>query len=321
MKTTAKVVARAGMALAAWVLAASAWAWADRPVRLIVPAPAGGTADIIARVFGQQLSADIGQPVVVENKPGAAASIGLQAMLQAAPDGYTLAMVPSNVLTESPHVMKLAYDPLKDILPIATLIRSGVVLVTPASTPAHDFAGLVAYLKTRKGAYSTYSTGTASHYAGLILSDKAGLDMQHVGYAGSPPALQGLLGGQVDFMFDGILTSLPLIKSGKLRAYAFSGKQRSRLLPDVPTTAEVGYPELQFMGWIGLVGSSRLPADVLAKVQAAVKQAASEPAVQKRLAELGEPDLSIDTPAIQREDTAISERNAAIVRKYDIKNF
>lgn len=286
-----------------------------------MPAPAGGTADTIARVVGQQLSTDIGQPVVVENKPGAAASIGLQAMLQAAPDGQTLAMVPSNVLTESPHVMKLPYDPLKDILPIATLVRSGVVLVTPASTPAHDFASLVTYLKTRKGAYSTYSAGTASHYAGLILSDKAGLDMQHVGYAGSPPALLALMGGQVDFMFDGILTSLPMIKSGKLRAYAFSGKQRSRLLPDVPTTAEVGYPELQFMGWIGLVGSAKLPADVLAKVQAAVKKAASEPAVQKRLAELGEPDLSVDTPAIQREDTAVSERNAAIVKKYGIKSF
>jgi tripartite-type tricarboxylate transporter receptor subunit TctC len=125
----------------------------------------------------------------------------------------------------------------------------------------------VTYLKTRKGAYSTYSAGTASHYAGLILSDKAGLDMQHVGYAGSPPALLALMGGQVDFMFDSILTSLPMIKSGKLRAYAFSGKQRSRLLPDVPTTAEVGYPELQFMGWIGLVGSAKLPADVLAKVR------------------------------------------------------
>lgn len=321
MKTTAKVAVRATMALAAWALAASAWAWADRPIRLIVPAPAGGTADTIARVVGQQLSTDIGQPVVVENKPGAAASIGLQAMLQAAPDGQTLAMVPSNVLTESPHVMKLPYDPLKDILPIATLVRSGVVLVTPASTPARDFASLVTYLKTRKGAYSTYSAGTASHYAGLILSDKAGLDMQHVGYAGSPPALLALMGGQVDFMFDGILTSLPMIKSGKLRAYAFSGKQRSRLLPDVPTTAEVGYPELQFMGWIGLVGSAKLPADVLAKVQAAVKKAASEPAVQKRLAELGEPDLSVDTPAIQREDTAVSERNAAIVKKYGIKSF
>mgnify|MGYP001333696823 CR=1 FL=1 len=321
MKTTAKVAVRATMAFAAWALAASAWAWADRPIRLIVPAPAGGTADTIARVVGQQLSTDIGQPVVVENKPGAAASIGLQAMLQAAPDGQTLAMVPSNVLTESPHVMKLPYDPLKDILPIATLVRSGVVLVTPASTPARDFASLVTYLKTRKGAYSTYSAGTASHYAGLILSDKAGLDMQHVGYAGSPPALLALMGGQVDFMFDGILTSLPMIKSGKLRAYAFSGKQRSRLLPDVPTTAEVGYPELQFMGWIGLVGSAKLPADVLAKVQAAVKKAASEPAVQKRLAELGEPDLSVDTPAIQREDTAVSERNAAIVKKYGIKSF
>lgn len=316
-----KSMARMVTVIAGWTLVSSAWAWGDRPIKLIVPAPAGGTTDIVARVVGQQLSSDIGQPVVVENKPGAGGAIGLQAMLQAAPDGNTLAVIPSNVLTEIPLVMKPPYDPLKDILPVASIVRSGVVLVTAASTPARDFSGLLDYLKKRKGGYASYSAGTASHYAGLILSDKAGLDMQHIGYPGSPPALQALLGGQVDFMFDGMLTSVPQIKSGKLRAYAFSGKQRSRHLPDVPTTAELGYPDLQIMGWIGFVGSPKIPADVLAKIHAAIKKAGTEPRVQQRLAELGvEPDVNVDTPALQREDQATSDRNAAIVKKYEIKN-
>ncbi len=316
-----KVSTRTVMALLGWTLASSVWAaWPDRPLKLIVPAPAGGTSDIVARVFGQKLSADIGQPVVIENKAGAGGAIGLQAMLQAPADGYTLALGPSNVLTEIPHVMKVPYDPMKDILPVASVARAGAVLVTAASVPAKDFSSLLAYLKPRKGSYGSYSAGSASHYAGLILSDKAQLDMQHIGYPGSPPALQALLGGQLDFMFDGMLTSVPLIKTGKLRAYAFTGKKRSRYLPDVPTTAELGYPDLQFMSWIGLMGSPKLPADVLAKIHAAAQKAASDPSVQQRLSELGmESDVIVDTPALQREDQETYDRNTVTVKKYNIK--
>lgn len=308
----------AGCALAC----GTAWAWPDRPIKLIVPAPAGGTMDIVARVVGQQLSADVGQPVVVENKPGAGAAIGIQALLQAPPDGYTLAMTASNALAEIAHVMKTPYDPLRDVLPIAALARSGVVLVTSAKVPAADFKGLLAYLQTRKGAgtYASYSPGTVSHYAGLILSDKAALDFQHVGYAGSPPALQHVLGGQVDMMFDGMLTSVPLIKAGKLRAYGFSGARRSQHLPDVPTMAELGYPEIQFVGWVGMIGSPRLRPELLAQIQQAVARAAGAPGVHQKLLDVGlEPEINTDTPALQRETREMSERNAAIVRKYQIK--
>jgi tripartite-type tricarboxylate transporter receptor subunit TctC len=319
MKTT---FARAAMALMGWALACSAWAWADRPVKFIVPAPAGGTMDIVARVVGQQLAADIGQPVVVENRPGAGGGIGIQAMLQAPADGHTLVMAASTVLAEIPHVIKMPFDPLKDVLPIASVARSGVVLVSAASTPTRDFAGLLAHLKTRQGAgsFASYSPGTVSHYAGLILSEQAGLDLQHVGYPGSPPALQQLLGGQIDIMFDGMLTAVPLIKAGRLRAYAFSGKTRSRHLPDVPTTTELGLPQLQFMGWVGVLGSAKLPAEVQAKLQAALKTAAQAPAVRQKLADVGlEPELIVDTPALARETRAMSERNAAIVKKFGIR--
>jgi tripartite-type tricarboxylate transporter receptor subunit TctC len=314
--------ARASVALIGWSLAFSVWAFGERPMRLIVPAPAGGTMDIVARVLGQQMSIDIGRPVIVENRPGAGGSIGLQAMLQAAPDGNTIVLAASNVLAETPQVMKMPFNPLKDVVPIASVARSGVVLVTAASYPARDFQGLIAQLKTRKGksSFASYSPGTVSQYAGLILSDRAGLDMQHVGYPGSPPALQDLLGGQVDIMFDGMVTSMPLVKGGKLRPYAFTGKSRSRYLPDVPTTTELGYPELQFRGWLGFIGSSKLPADVLAKLHAIVEKAAQAPAVQQKLIDVGlEPELSVDTPALLSETKALSERNAAIVKKFNIQ--
>lgn len=317
-----KMLARAATALIGWTLACSAWAWGDQPLKLIVPAPAGGTMDIVARVVGQQLSVDIGQPVVVENKPGAGGAIGIQALLKAAPDGNTLVMAASNVLAEIPHVMKPPFDPLKDVIPVASVARSGIVLVTAANHPARDFQGLIAQLKARKGStsFASYSAGTVSHYAGLILSEQAGLDMQHIGYAGSPPAIANLLGGQVDVMFDGMLTSVPLIKSGKLRAYAFSGKNRSRHLPEVPTTTELGYPQLQFMGWVGVLGSSKLPADVLAQIHAAIEKVARAPAVQQKLSDVGlEPEVNVDTPALVRETKEMSDRNAVIVRKFGIK--
>ena len=313
---------RAATAVIGWALTCSAWAWGERPVKLIVPAPAGGTMDIVGRILGQQLSADIGQPVVVDNKPGAGGAIGIQAMLQAPPDGDTLVMAASNVLAEIPHVMKVPFDPLKDVIPVASLARSGVVLVTAANYPARDFQSLVAHLKTIKGKgnFASYSPGTVSHYAGLILSDKAGLDMQHVGYAGSPPALQALMGGQVDIMFDGMLTSVPLIKAGKLRAYAFSGRQRSQHLPQVPTTAEVGFPELNFVGWVGLIGSAKLPAPVLQRIQAAVAKAAQAPVVRQKLSDLGlEPEAITDTTVLMRETREMSQRSAAIVQKYGIR--
>ena len=314
--------ARPALVLIGWSLALGAWAFGDKPLKVIVPAPAGGTTDIAARVVGQQMSVDIGRPVIIENRPGASGSIGLQAMLQAAPDGDTIVVGPNNLLVESPQVMKVPYDPLKEIVSIARVAKTSYVLVTGASYPAKDFQGLLAHLKSRKGksSFANYGNGTTSHYSGLIFSDRADLGMQNVGYPGSPPALQDVIGGQVDIMFDGMATSLPLIKGGKLRVYAVSGKSRSGYLPDVPTMTELGFPEIQFQGQIRFYGSSKLPADVLAKLQAIVKKAADAPAVQKKLFDVGlEPDVSVDTPAMLAEDQALYQRNAAIVKKFNIQ--
>ncbi|MDM0019330.1 Bug family tripartite tricarboxylate transporter substrate binding protein [Variovorax saccharolyticus] len=315
--------ARPAMALITCSLALNVWAASgDKPLRVIVPAPAGGTMDTAARVVGQQIAADTGRPVVVENRPGATGSIGLNAMLQAAPDGNTILLGASNLLVEAPQVMKVPYDPLKDIATIARVATSSYVLVTGASYPAKDFQGLIAQLKSRKGksSFASYGVGTVSQYSGLILSNQAELDMQHVGYAGSPPALQDLIGGQVDIMFDGVVTSLPLIKGGMLRPYAVSGKSRSRYFPDVPTMTELGYRDIQFQGQVCFYGSSKLPADVLAKLQAIIKKAADAPAVQQKLVDVGvEPDVSIDTAALLSENKLLSQRNAAIVKKFNIQ--
>jgi tripartite-type tricarboxylate transporter receptor subunit TctC len=314
--------ARPAMVLAGWSLALSAWALGDKPLKVIVPAPPGGSMDVVARVVGQQMALNIGRPVIVENRAGASGSIGLQAMLQAAPDGNTIAMAAENLLVETPLVMKVPYDPLKDIVTVANVARTSRVLVSAASYPAKDFQGLIAHLKARKGttSFAAFGTGTSSQYAGLILSEQADLGMQFVGYNGSPPALQALLGGQVDVMFDSLLTSLPLIKSGKLRAYAIAGKSRSRYLPDVPTMIELGYPDIQFPGSVNFLGSSKLPADVLASLQAAIKKAADAPEVQQKLIDWGlEPDVSVDTPALLAEHKLLFQRNAAIVKKFGIQ--
>jgi tripartite-type tricarboxylate transporter receptor subunit TctC len=315
-------LARAAALLTGWSLALSAFAVGDKPLKVIVPAPAGGTTDIAARVVAQQMAVDSGRPVIVENRPGASGTIGVGAMLQAASDGDTILVGPNNLLVESPHVMKVTYDPLKDLVSIARVARTGYVLVSGANYPARNFAELLAHLKARKGksSFANYGNGTTSHYSGLIFSERAGLDMQNIGYPGSPPALQDLIGGQTDIMFDGLATSMPLVKAGKLRAYATSGPQRSSHFPDLPTMAELGYPEIQFQGQMRFYGSSKMAPEVLARLQAMLRKAAEAPAVQKKLADAAlEPDVSTDSAAMLAEDKLAWQRNGAIVARFGIR--
>jgi tripartite-type tricarboxylate transporter receptor subunit TctC len=313
---------RAAVVVTGCSLALGAAAADDKPLKVIVPAPAGGTVDLVARVIGQQITVDTGRIVIVENRPGATGAIGLGAMLKADPDGNTIALGPNNMLVEAPLMVKVPFDPLKDVTSIARVALTGYVLVSAATSPAKDFPGLVAHLKTRKdkSSFASYGTGTVSQYSGLIFSSRADLGMQHVGYLGSPPALQDVIGGRVDIMFDGLVTSLPLIRSGTLRAYAVAGKNRYRQLPDVPTMTELGYADIQFQGQVCFFGSSKLPSDVLAKLQATIKKAASVPAVQQKLVDAGlEPDVSVDTAAMLAENRQLTQRNAAIVKKFDIQ--
>jgi tripartite-type tricarboxylate transporter receptor subunit TctC len=310
------------LTLACMVVSVNTWAWTDKPVRLIVPAPAGGSMDVVARLLAKQLSEDIKQPVVIDNKAGAGGSIGVQALLQAPADGNTLMVTASNVLVEIPHVMKTPYDPLKDVKPIATFARSGLVLVSAPLPGVNDFNGLLAHLKARQGkaSFATYSAGTASHYYGLILNNKAGLDMQHVPFAGSPPALVQVMGGQIDIMFDGIATSLPQIKAGKLKVYGFSGKTRSPYLPDVSTMTELGYPEINVTGWFGIIAASSMSEDLTNKINAAVRKVAASAAFNDSLRSAGlTPDAQLSSVQLVDEIKEVSARNAAVVKQFNVK--
>ena len=314
-------MARLGVA-AALALAAPAWAFTGKPVRIVVPAPPGGTMDIVARVLADQLSAQIGQPVIVDNKPGAGGIIAAQALIAAPADGQTIMVTASNVLTEIPHVLKGNFDPLKDVKPVAVVARASMVLVTAPKLPAKDMKELVAWLKARPGtqSFASYSAGTSSHYAGMILNQKAGLDLQHVPFPGSPPALVQVVAGQIPLMFDGMATSLPQITSGKVKAIGVAAKSRSSHLPQVPTLAEQGYPDLDFGNWVGVVVSAGVPADVVEKINAEVNKASAAPKVKERLASAGfEPGGQITTAEMAASVRAEFDRNAAIVKQFGIK--
>ncbi|HQZ05222.1 MAG TPA: tripartite tricarboxylate transporter substrate binding protein [Burkholderiaceae bacterium] len=310
--------------LAVCIVAASplSMAWTDKPVRLLVPAPAGGTMDVVARIFANQLSADIGQPVVIDNKPGAGGAIAVQAMMGAPRDGQTIMVTASNVLTEIPHVMKTSFDPLKDVRPVATIARAGMVLVGGTQLAPNDMKELVAYVKAHPGkqSFASYSAGTSSHYAGMILNQKAGLDLQHVPFAGSPPALTQVIGGQIKVMFDGIVTSMPQIKGGKLKAFGVASKTRSAHLPQVPTLAELGFPELDFSNWLGVVVATGVPTDIVDKINAATLKAASAPAIVERLSSVGfEPNTKLSSSELAASVKAEYDRNAGIVKAFNIQ--
>jgi tripartite-type tricarboxylate transporter receptor subunit TctC len=266
-----------------------AQAWPSKPVRILIGAPPGGTADIVARLLADGLQKEWGQPVIVEAKPGAAGMIAMADFLGQPADGQTLFVSVNALVTEIPHVIKVRFDPFKDIKPVVDLARSGLVFVGNPSLPAKNVAEVVSYAKANPGklSYASYSLGTISHTMGLELNKAAGIDMNHVPYKGSPPALQDVMGGHVALMFDGPATSIPMIKGGKLKAFAVSGPKRNPALPEVPTFAEQGFPMIDDVAWMGLWIKPDVPADVQAKIRQAALKVMSQPAVQTRLTELG----------------------------------
>ena len=310
------------MVAAAGLATSSAFAFADKPIKMIVPAPPGGTIDVMARIVGDQLSRDIGQPVVVENKPGAGGSVAVRYMLSQPADGQTLMVTASNVLTEVPHVLKGGFDPLKDVRPLSLMARSSMLFICSPQFPARDAKEAIAYVKAHPGqmSYASYSAGTASQYAGAILNRTAGLDMQHVPYPGSAPALAQLMGGQIPLMFDGAVTSKSLIAAGKVRLLAVATKSRMAEFPNVPTLAELGYPELNFGNWTGVIASSQMPAPLAEKIHAALQKVATNPAVRERLIGAGfEPMSERSLAQAQSELREEYDRNADIVKTFNIK--
>lgn len=317
------VVLGAALGLALTPVAAMAQAaWPTKVVRIVVGAPAGGTSDILARVLAKGMQKEWGQPVIVDAKPGGAGSIGVNDMVHSPADGHTLYLGAIATATEIPLVVKVRYDPFKDIKPLVDLGGGGLVFVGNPSLPAKNLAQVIAYVKANPGkvSYASYSTGTVSQTMGLELNRAAGIDMTHVPYKGSPPALQDVMGGHVALMFDAPPTSMPLIKAGKLKAFAVSGPKRNPALPDVPTFAEQGFPMIDATGIMLLWARPEVPAEVQTKVRNTVLKLMAQPAYKTRLLEIGFDQGSGATPeALAKDLRSAYEKQETMLRALGIK--
>jgi len=279
----------AALGLAAGPMDAALAAWPDKPVRLIVPAAAGGTTDIASRLVGKRLGEVLGQPVVVENRAGGAGIIGAQALRQAAPDGYTLMMgnIGPNAINYGLY-KQLPYR-AEDFAPITLVVSVPNVLVVNPKVPAKSVAELVALAKAQPGKLSFASSGTGQsvHLSGELFKKRAGIDIIHVPYKGAAPAVADLVAGQVTMMVDNLPSSMAQIQAGKLHPLAVTSATRVPELPDVPTMKEAGFDDFQVTAWFGLVAPAGTPPALVSRLQKAVAAILAEPEVKTRLAELG----------------------------------
>jgi tripartite-type tricarboxylate transporter receptor subunit TctC len=292
MLRRATVLAAAGLVMLAAAPAkaqAPASNWPMKTVRIVAAGPAGGSADIVARLLADQLSKQIGQPVIVDPKPGAGGVLAVNELSLAQRDGHTLLVGVNSLVSEIPHILKLPVIMSNEIKPLAEVARGGLVMVGHNALPAKTLPEVIAHVKANPGKvnFASYTAGTLSHVMGLQLNTAAGIDMTHVGYKGSTPALQDLMGGHVQLMFDGMATSIPLINGGKVKAFAVSTPRRSPLLPDVPTFTELGYPQLEAVAWMGLWVKPDLPATLQAQIREAALKALAQPGARERLQDVG----------------------------------
>ena len=258
----------------------------SRPVRIVVPSPPGGGTDIIARVLAQYFSTTMGQQFFVENRPGAGNMIGIESVARAAPDGYTLLFVPSTLALNTVMYKKVSYDPVRDFAPITLAAAANNVLVVNPTVPAKTLSELVALAKEKPGqlTYGTPGIGTSPHMSMELLKSLAGIDLQHIPYRGTAPAMTDMISGQITAMFSNALTAKPQIETGAIRALGVSGRKRSGALPDIPPIAEAGVASYDATQWYGLVAPVGTPADILARLHAEATAALKTKDMQDKLA-------------------------------------
>jgi tripartite-type tricarboxylate transporter receptor subunit TctC len=298
MSTIAKIACCLIALISAFGAHAQTQAWPEKTVTVIVPWPPGGPSDLAARPIAKALSESLGQTFIVDNRGGAGGNIGTAALTKAEPDGYTLLVTSSAPIVINPSLYKrMPYNAEKDLTPITNLLRVPLVLAAHPSVPANNLSELVRYINTQQGKFNWASAGngTPQHMTGELFKSVAKLDMQHVPYKGSAPAITDLLGGHVPVMFDSTIAITPHIKAGKLKAIAVTGAKRSPVFPDVPTFAELGYPEVESYAWYGMFAPAGLPKDLLAKISAEALKAMKSPDFQKTLADTGSEFVG-DTP-------------------------
>jgi len=279
--------------------AAAAEPFPSHPMRIVVPFAAGGAVDVLARIAGQQLGAALGQPVVIENRTGAGGNIGGDAVAKAAPDGYTMLLATTGLLTVNPTIYHaMPFSPSRDLAPVARLATVPNLMVINPDLPVHTVAEFIAYAKARPGKvfFGSPGSGTGIHLSGELFNLMAGVEMVHAPYRGSAPALADLMAGAVQVMFDNMPSALPLARSGRLRALAVTTATRAPALPDVPTLAESGLPDYETSAWFGIMVPVATPPEIVATLGQAFDRVMRLPDVEQRLAELGAQSTP-DTPA------------------------
>ena len=271
------------LSLFAFSEAVHAQSYPARSVKIIVPYGAGGPADIYARFIGAKLSETMGQPFVVEDRPGGGAVVGTDAVAKSAPDGYTLLMMSNTHTVNETLIPKKPYELMRDLAPISGVNYSDLLMVVHASVPANNLKEFIALAKARPGGlnYASSGPGTPYHMAGELFKAMAGVDIVHVPYKGSDGARTGILGGQVQMMIDAITTMAPNVRAGKLKAMGTTGKTRSSVLPDVPTLAEAGVPGYEAGIWLGLMAPAGTPRPVLERLNAEVNKVINAPEVKE----------------------------------------
>jgi tripartite-type tricarboxylate transporter receptor subunit TctC len=287
------------IALLLWALVVPAWAYPDKPVRIVVPLPAGGQADLIARQLAAQLTSDWNQPVIVENRPGSNTIAAADFVAKAPADGHTILMATDSTMSINPHLFaRLPYDPVRDFAPVTQLIFVSMQLVAHPSVPANNLAELVALAKAKPGAlnYASYGIGSVPHLAMEMLKSQAGIDIVHIPYKGTADAVPATVGGQVQFTFSGLPSVLAHVKAGRLKALAIGGPRRSPLAPEVATFAEQGYPEVNSHAWFGLFVRAGTPREPISRIHRDVVRIISAAGFRERYITAVGMDLVASSP-------------------------
>lgn len=313
-------LAAAAAALAAGPRIAWAQAYPARPLRWIVGFPPGGGADTVARILGPWLSERLGQQVVIENRPGASTNIAAQAVVNSPADGYTLLFYGASTVVNTSIFQNLPFNVQRDIAPVSGLVAYPMLLVAHPSVPAKTVAELIAYAEANPGkvTMASFGSGSASHLAGELFKMMAGINMVHVPYRGGAPMVTNLIGGQVQVGFDVMVTSMPQVRAGTLRALAVAGKNRFEMLPDVPSIAET-LPGYEARTWAGVGVPNGTPPEIIARLNREINAGLANPAIQARLAEVGTVPLILTATEFGAYIAAESEKWAKVVKFAGIK--
>jgi tripartite-type tricarboxylate transporter receptor subunit TctC len=299
--------------------AAHAQAWAPtRPVRFVVPFPAGGATDVVARVLGERMQEALGQPVVVENRTGAGGNIGVENVVRSPADGHTILMGTTGTLTVNPHLYAtLGFDPLRDLAPVSMAFTTDHVLIVNPSVQAQTAQEFLALVRAQPGrvSFGSAGSGSSTHTVPELFKLAARVEITHVPYRGSAPALNDLVAGNVQMMLDQIPSAIGQIQAGRVRALAVTGARRSPLLPNVPTMAEIGLPDAQATSWGAVMAPAGTPAPAIARFNAVIREALAQQAVKDRLAAAGADGVSSSAEELAAYLRAESEKWARVVRE------